>query len=860
MALTKLTTDLNIIQTLDTLPNDVQGLSAPLLKAKFDEGPNAIKTFINDVLTVGIDTAIANILGVGGTTETIKGIYDALALHKLTATTDHDGRYYTETEMDAVIDALDSVDLASALTMVNHKVGNDHDSRYYTETEINAMVTTLNGVDATNAGNLVAHKTSSDHLAIKIPYDSTGNTKITGATVQAALTNAENELKSIIGVNANAEVGSARVSTVKAKTFVDLDGRLEESEQDLVSYKAETTTFTTPEHFFIVGESNYTLAMQKAIDYCTNLCGGTVQLKDKAYPVSNVVMKSFVKLIGTSRNSTYITQVIGSTGDVLKVPPTTVNYEISDINIIGLGDVASSNGINIEPATTFGSVAGGFEFGKLTDPTNINNDDDKLKRGIIERIFISKCGGTGLIAEGALIFTSKISISYCGINLNWKAIDSVIDDVEVSFAKTTGCIFGGGNNKISNIKAWYNSTVIPDNDYGWNYCGIYIDNGLRNTFVNIEAQDNYGHGITIYRGGQHHFANVISDRNSVKSRNFYGYYLEATKDNIFSNCSVAAYVEAYANHLAAIRVGTNCCRNNVEDIKIDITSSISTGTIPTDNSSSNKDDYFYSTSTATRTVHGISFVAGDNAIVGGELYPDATCIAPVSIFPEDSLSLIIDFKTYDLTTKTLLYYKLFKLGNGNTATNDLFSEVTLSENKITYVLPFSASAYRQFNHIFKDNTGYRFTVSSRKYGSLVTTHVCLYSETDKLITESLETYTYVNNVNYVFPALYLNHDNAAPLDIGIKKMIVTEKELTNIDRKYGESVSKYKNGSLAYFDFAYYKIKKPMSHKRGLPVANESLRGKIIIVEMATDTTPYDDIIICVKTTTGYAWKSMIPV
>ena len=45
-----LTRDLSIIQKLDDEPNDVGGLSAQELKAKFDEAGNAIKEYINDSL------------------------------------------------------------------------------------------------------------------------------------------------------------------------------------------------------------------------------------------------------------------------------------------------------------------------------------------------------------------------------------------------------------------------------------------------------------------------------------------------------------------------------------------------------------------------------------------------------------------------------------------------------------------------------------------------------------------------------------------------------------------------------------------------------------------------------------------
>lgn len=55
MALTTFDYDMKIIQALDDEPNDVGGLSAAQLKAKFDEGGEQIKTFLNDTLLPEID-------------------------------------------------------------------------------------------------------------------------------------------------------------------------------------------------------------------------------------------------------------------------------------------------------------------------------------------------------------------------------------------------------------------------------------------------------------------------------------------------------------------------------------------------------------------------------------------------------------------------------------------------------------------------------------------------------------------------------------------------------------------------------------------------------------------------------------
>ena len=56
MALAKCEKDMAIISALDDEPNDVGGLTAAELKAKFDEGGQAIKQFLNETLTPQIDS------------------------------------------------------------------------------------------------------------------------------------------------------------------------------------------------------------------------------------------------------------------------------------------------------------------------------------------------------------------------------------------------------------------------------------------------------------------------------------------------------------------------------------------------------------------------------------------------------------------------------------------------------------------------------------------------------------------------------------------------------------------------------------------------------------------------------------
>ncbi len=59
MTLTKLEKDLDIISKLDNEPNDVGGLTAEQLKARFDEAGNAVKAYINETLTTELENGFA---------------------------------------------------------------------------------------------------------------------------------------------------------------------------------------------------------------------------------------------------------------------------------------------------------------------------------------------------------------------------------------------------------------------------------------------------------------------------------------------------------------------------------------------------------------------------------------------------------------------------------------------------------------------------------------------------------------------------------------------------------------------------------------------------------------------------------
>ena len=59
MALTTCSITASVIAALDDLPNDVGGLTAAQLKAKFDEAGTNLKAYLNDTLIPELDTALA---------------------------------------------------------------------------------------------------------------------------------------------------------------------------------------------------------------------------------------------------------------------------------------------------------------------------------------------------------------------------------------------------------------------------------------------------------------------------------------------------------------------------------------------------------------------------------------------------------------------------------------------------------------------------------------------------------------------------------------------------------------------------------------------------------------------------------
>ena len=150
--------------------------------------------------------------------------------------------HVTNDSMEAGTTTADAINTNKA-KVADHVAGtaDKHLTSHVINDSLEAGTTTADAIN-TNKAKVATHiaGTADKHSAQDITYtgDFAGKTE-----VKSALDQAKSEIDTIV-VNASIdpEVAFARESLVKSKTFETLDARLEEDEQDLVTYKADNVT------------------------------------------------------------------------------------------------------------------------------------------------------------------------------------------------------------------------------------------------------------------------------------------------------------------------------------------------------------------------------------------------------------------------------------------------------------------------------------------------------------------------------------------------------------------------------------------------------------------------------------------
>ena len=291
--------------------------------------------------------------------------------------------------------------------------------------------------------------TADKHAAQDITY--TGG--FAGKTeVKEALDQAKTEIDLIV-VNASIdpEVAFARESLVKSKTFGTLDARLEESEQDRVTYTAETTTHLLDlslnvKDFGALGDYNTTTlvgtdnlqAFNDAISACS---GGKVLLPSGNFKMSamwDIVGKSNIELVGQKDTTITFTMPTSDTG--IKIRGTGTTATVSVVT------VAVQEGDNVVTvADTAGFAVGDIVL--VSDTTVLWDFDNR---------------GTAYTAEyhriTAINAGTKVITLDCGLFDDYGVTTQIVkcDMIE--------------NIKVTNIKI-----VLPS---GRDYSGLVIENAL----------------------------------------------------------------------------------------------------------------------------------------------------------------------------------------------------------------------------------------------------------------------------------------------------------------------------------------------------------------------------------------------
>lgn len=145
------------------------------------EGAAAIRVNAAGITATDVQAALAELRAA------LTADINALNTHK--SSDDHDGRYYTEVEVNALFAALEGVghtnqtvkgnadgiaSNAIAITaldnaLTTHKSSTDHDARYYTKAQIDAA--DANFVDKTTNQSIAGHKTFTGKVTIPQPVD-----------------------------------------------------------------------------------------------------------------------------------------------------------------------------------------------------------------------------------------------------------------------------------------------------------------------------------------------------------------------------------------------------------------------------------------------------------------------------------------------------------------------------------------------------------------------------------------------------------------------------------------------------------------------------------------------------------------
>ena len=358
----------------------------------------------------------------------------------------------------------------------------------------------------------------------------------------------------------------------------------------------------------ITNKNDCTTALQNLVDTVYKKGGGVIKFGKGDYYLHSLTLKPKVCLEGEGRGCTVLHRLAGgainpstasyansknsannSNKAFIFVPQATNSFSVRDMSFVGAfkreiwsdskkmnstySDTEVVDGIKFEDFIDSGgntlysqaTVTSSNPYGHIDDYEGVVNGVSVLpidggtrrsyKNCLFSNVFI--CGFSG---SGIYIGKENYSISFNNFATVYNQMNGIQNNSSDNFFSQGyvehNCHCGiydlGGNCKFTDLKVIWNGESKHDAS------GIYCL-AKRNTYVNVEIQDNYCHGL--YVGGTDNmFMNITSDCNGYKG----GWNLTHTawvggNSNTPQDCSLV-YVTGKRNHVNAL-----CTQYNLYD-------------------------------------------------------------------------------------------------------------------------------------------------------------------------------------------------------------------------------------------------------------------------------------------------------
>lgn len=413
------------------------------------------------------------------------------------ASHDHDSRYYTETEINTKVEALES-EIAAAkttgpVTKVNNKTGDvtltysdvdaaksdhthnyaasshSHDDKYYTETEINSKIETINAsiADAKASGPVTSVNTKSG--AVTLDYNDVGAASASHTHDYAASSHDHNSSyygKTDVDSKVAAAAASGPVSSVNSKV-----GAVSLTYSDVGAAKSDHThsTYVNQNAFSNVVVGSTTIAADSATDTLTLVAGSNVTLTPDA-------TGDKITIAATDTNTHYVTGITaGASGTTTNAAATNPYVKIKDdsthrsqIQIKGGGATTVSSDANgvitISSTDTDTHYTTGLKVGASASATaNAAATNGNVYLNVLDNTTVRD--SHKIVGSGATTVTSDangvITISSTDNNTTYTSLKNPYS-LTVQGNGTKSFDYDGSVAKTLNIKPGNNVSVSSD--------------------------------------------------------------------------------------------------------------------------------------------------------------------------------------------------------------------------------------------------------------------------------------------------------------------------------------------------------------------------------------------------------------